>query len=1136
MPDVLITTGVPHMAHQNITSPFASQETGWEQVINLGRGIVDENIVAKGTKYVIENIFNERPELFRVDAQYDPYHDPQLFKYKEFMGNFLHSKSKEHTTYLIDRFVDKNKKINGSPMYIIGRIIGGITDPSSLFLFTKAGSVMLTGSRLARSAKFGGLIGVEEAGKRFFDDTRPMTESSMITAGGLIIPALFPAINNKLAGKKFDDHASMLDDVDDLAFGGGKNINPKFKKLSSEVDELEKEVKRLDNPWNHKISMKEVDKQLKKAKKQLEKKKKQLEKENPFLGSTVGAAQTRVDKAKVKAMNEMNQIQPTGLGIFGEQGPWNPIFRVLRRNMLVAQDFIESVLEMPLYQKKNFAGGITSPSIERSVKKRYGPTVVTALRNTESRYNEYLKRNGINQQNFFERTFDTKFGRNSNSGNRILSPKEFREEIWDARMANMYKTKANVSPEAKAAAKDLDDYFKPLGTEYDELGITQSFIQKQISQLEEWIKKTTSNSKKAYFISLKRQAESRLAYINEHGAMKKDSYLPMMFKRDVIEARFDEFKALMTKMLKDKGTPDEVIDEVIEQFKMYQPVIRFPNIADELKSAAEKGVLIDVAELAERINKVSARFRARDLNIDYRVLAQAGFIEKDVQTLTKLYFNQVVPDIEITKIFGDPMGYGFKYTPTGPYKMGILQISELYDDMINSAKSVTQKESLIIEKNKQLTDLDSSIALIRGTYGLAEDPNRSFSRGVRIMKLYNSMTMLTGIAQTVDTARLVMINGIGKTFRMNWEIMTSGYAKEIWKMNMKTTQLGGEALDLWNSSRAMAMYGMDDAFGVFNKFERGMSGIGNLYFTFLNLSNPWNTAVKNIASLYNGTRMLEAIEGLVTKGKISKVNRARLKNLGITDGMAKDIWEQYIKYGVGKGAKRKWTTYGDSYKSMRVANTDAWKNKKAANAYHDAIGKQANIDIVTPSKGDVPLWANTEIGGMITQFKKFGMAATQRMLMRGLQEKDANFLTGVLMLLAAGAAVDAFRQRAFDRSYAKKPFGQKVVDAFDRSGLGGIYSDINNSIERLANNEIGLRPLLNAKKPYGTYRDLLNNPIPDVLGPTASQIANISDIAWTWGTGKYNHHTARNVRRLLPFQNVWFLDSLFDEVERDVLR
>ena len=107
-------------------------------------------------------------------------------------------------------------------------------------------------------------------------------------------------------------------------------------------------------------------------------------------------------------------------------------------------------------------------------------------------------------------------------------------------------------------------------------------------------------------------------------------------------------------------------------------------------------------------------------------------------------------------------------------------------------------ERVLLQQNQQLADLDASIALIRGTYGLAEDPNRSFSRGVRIMKLYNAMTMLTGIAQTVDTARLVMINGIGKTFKMNWDIMTSGYAKEIWKMNMKTTQLGGEALDLWN--------------------------------------------------------------------------------------------------------------------------------------------------------------------------------------------------------------------------------------------------------------------------------------------------------------------------------------------------
>jgi len=77
-----------------------------------------------------------------------------------------------------------------------------------------------------------------------------------------------------------------------------------------------------------------------------------------------------------------------------------------------------------------------------------------------------------------------------------------------------------------------------------------------------------------------------------------------------------------------------------------------------------------------------------------------------------------------------------------------------------------------------------------------------------------------------------------------------------------------------------------------------------------------------------------------------------------------------------------------------------------------------------------------------------------------------------------------------------------------------------------------MRPLLGDKKPYGTYRDVFNNPIPDVLGPTANQIANISEIMWAWGTGTYNHHDAKNVRRLIPFQNVWWLDSNFDKIEK----
>ena len=40
------------------------------------------------------------------------------------------------------------------------------------------------------------------------------------------------------------------------------------------------------------------------------------------------------------------------------------------------------------------------------------------------------------------------------------------------------------------------------------------------------------------------------------------------------------------------------------------------------------------------------------------------------------------------------------------------------------------------------------------------------------------------------------------------------------------------------------------------------------------------------------------------------------------------------------------------------------------------------------------------------------------------------------------------------------------------------------------------------------------------------------DIVYDVGGNQYDHYTARNVRRLVPFQNVWYLDWLFDDIEK----
>ena len=131
--------------------------------------------------------------------------------------------------------------------------------------------------------------------------------------------------------------------------------------------------------------------------------------------------------------------------------------------------------------------------------------------------------------------------------------------------------------------------------------------------------------------------------------------------------------------------------------------------------------------------------------------------------------------------------------------------------------------------------------------------------------------------------------------------------------------------------------------------------------------------------------------------------------------------------------------------------------------------------------------------------------------------------------MGTGMLVDSvYSTMRFDKDYSKIPLSVKLLNAFDRSGLGGIYVDVNRAIEALTDNRIGIRPLVGARRPYGSS---MKSKV-GLLGPSASQIYNIFDIMYDVGGGKYNHYTARNVRRLIPFQNVWYLDWLFDDIEK----
>jgi len=323
--------------------------------------------------------------------------------------------------------------------------------------------------------------------------------------------------------------------------------------------------------------------------------------------------------------------------------------------------------------------------------------------------------------------------------------------------------------------------------------------------------------------------------------------------------------------------------------------------------------------------------------------------------------------------------------------------------------------------------------------------------------------------------------------------------------------------------RAMLFADTSDMFAMTSKLEGVMGKTSQFNFMYLNLMSRWTEFAKSMASVTIGSRILED-SILWTKGTVRDKWKTALAASGIDKQMAARIAKQVQEHGIIPGKND--VGINHNY----IAMTANWTDEAAVKAFRGALNKDINVTIVTPGKGDTPLWMSYELGSTFAQFKKFAMASTQRMLMRGMQEADLDFLFGAMLLMGSGMMIDSlYHKTRFNRDYSKLPFATKLMNAFDRSGLAGIYTDINKAIESLTDNRIGMSSVFGVAKPYGSSNRWKAGMIG---GPTGGQLYNIFDILYDVGGNKYNHHTAKNVRRLIPFQNIWYLDWLFDDLQK----
>ena len=1039
-------------------------------------GFKQENLTAMAVQKMLDN--SDFPE----EENYNPSQDPQLKGYDDFMHHFYFSQSSAETSALIKKLQAHQDTNYASPWYYVGRMSGALLDPSTLLFFTKFGQA----AKIAGSA-----LVAEEVAKQNIDPMRDDSYLGAVAAYGYTVPFL-------------------------------------LNKLSSPTPiSVQKKIKEYDDKWISNQTVKDTDIAIDGTFVKSNK----LD-PNPTSVGAEGISKPIRQTAKQKMEGE--GFIKSNLNIFGEDGPWTPVFRVIKqKTSLTAKTIMGDLLDTPLLKIKNtkeWGFQSTGKSIETDMRMmRVGE--IESHKLVKDEYINYIKRiQGIEKVpgTNLGLALHNKLTQHTKPGLMDrMSLDQFSHEVTKARLNGFN----HAVPEVSAAARHTQKHvYGPLFEQIQQLKIREMPI---ISELRFWESQLKSMRKKGetsktytskvdgvqetYNISRIEKTidelNQRLKNVKTRGV---NDYINIIYVKNAIEKNPARFKDIIRGHFKRAGVliNESKLNQLVKDLSGHFPFVRFEKT---------------VGDLTERYAFNRPRYaravRARELNLDriaQEELLDGGFIMSDIFALQKTYARQIIPDILLTKKYGDPNGLGIKFIEDGEmsgFNAGLMTVANEYNFKLAGLKRGSkERAALIKERDQTLTDLEAAIELIRGTYGLPSNPHAWSSVAMRTMKHYNALTMLTGFAAAIpDVARTVMTSGIKRGFKTQFEMFSDFLdGGTIFKMGKKEAQSFGEAVDMVTGQRAMLFADVGDMFGLASKLESGIGKASAFNFMYVNLMSRWTEMAKSMASVTIGSRIIEdSIRW--TKGSLPDKWKTALSSSGIDQDMARRISNMFEKHG-------------EKTKHNFMANTAKWEDEAAVDAFGAALNKDINLTIVTPGLGDTPLWMSTELGSTFAQFKKFAISATQRMLMRGMQEKDLDFMFGSILLMGSGMLIDKiYTEFRFGRDYSKQSLTTKLLNAFDRSGLAGIYTDINKAIETLTDNRIGIGPAVGESKPFGSSNRWKAGTI---FGPTGGQIYNIFDILYDVGGNQYNHHTAKNVRRLIPFQNVWYLDWLFDDIQK----
>lgn len=490
------------------------------------------------------------------------------------------------------------------------------------------------------------------------------------------------------------------------------------------------------------------------------------------------------------------------------------------------------------------------------------------------------------------------------------------------------------------------------------------------------------------------------------------------------------------------------------------------------------------------------------------------FLEHDVEAKMRKYFGTFIPDVMLAETFGDPeMTTVFR------------QLAEEKAAKVNATPQLAakQRKAIDAEANRVAANLAGVRDRIRGTYGWTSDTfAKNMGRVASAVNSFSTLTDMGGVALSSlpDMAGTVFRWGFTAALRDAWvpflkhltaiDGRDGAYAAA--KQQFRALGISAETI---TAARKNAWGDILSTDRAHSRFEKSLHVASDKFF-LVNLLAPWTDLQKTMAGMVASSELMRAAKATAA-GTATRKQVTRLAEAGFDRALAEQVWREFS----GPGG-------GNDIRGVLLANTGAWTSPQARTAFEAAIGREADIMVVTPGQ-EKPLWLSTPLGSVIGRFKSFVSASNERLLMANLQQHDLATVQGLIFTVAFGMLSEAAYSVVAGRP-APQSASDWVKQGMSRSGVLGWFEEGNAISAKLTAGSLDLYRLIGSDKPLSRYqsRTILSS----LLGPTAGKVENLAQITQTISPNvDWTAADTTRVRRFVAGQNLLYLRRLLDQVE-----